>query len=74
MAEATQDQDDPQRGTHSITNWYDCSRPMWNDLVGDYAGKELFLVEGDSLLRECFEDPRIDFKGELPSGYASLSS
>lgn len=36
---------------------------MWIDLVGDYAGRELFLVEGDSLLRECFEDERIDFEG-----------
>ncbi|KAG0652619.1 putative helicase [Hyphodiscus hymeniophilus] len=48
-------------GTSSITGWYDAGRPMWIDLVGDYAGRELFLVEGDSLLRECFEDERIDF-------------
>ncbi|KAH8601965.1 hypothetical protein B0O99DRAFT_607849 [Bisporella sp. PMI_857] len=53
---------DPLRGTYSITNWYDCCRPLFIDLVGDYAGKELFLIEGDSLLRECFEDSRIDFK------------
>ncbi len=33
------------------------------DLVGDYAGKELFLVEGDSLLLRCFSDPKIDFDG-----------
>lgn len=39
---------------------------MFIDLVGDYAGKELFVIEGDSLLRECFEDERIDFDGELP--------
>jgi hypothetical protein len=58
---------DPLRGTYSITNWYDCCRPLFIDLVGDYAGKELFLIEGDSLLRECFEDSRIDFKGKLPS-------
>jgi hypothetical protein len=38
---------------------------MYIDLVGDYAGKELFLVEGDSLLRECFEDERIDFDSKL---------
>ena len=56
-------QDVPLRGSESIISWYDCSRPMWIDLVGDYAGKELFLVEGDSLLRECFEDERIDFTG-----------
>lgn len=23
------------------------------DLIGDYAGNELFLIEGDSLLLEC---------------------
>ena len=34
------------------------------DLVGDYAGQELFLVEGDSLLLRCFSDPRLDFDGQ----------
>ena len=53
---------DPVRGTGSLLSWYDSSRPMFIDLVGDYAGKELFLLEGDSLLRECFEDERIDFQ------------
>ena len=53
------------KGTSSILGWYDKGRPMWIDLVGDYAGRELFLVEGDSLLRECFEDKRIDFHGNL---------
>lgn len=33
------------------------------DLVGDYAGKELFLLEGDSLLLRCFNDPKLDFDG-----------
>lgn len=51
--------------TDGILSWYDRTRPMWIDLVGDYAGKELFLVEGDSLLRECFEDERIDFAGKV---------
>lgn len=31
------------------------------DLVGDYAGNELFLLDGDSLLLRCFSDPRLDF-------------
>ncbi|TGO55436.1 hypothetical protein BCON_0092g00190 [Botryotinia convoluta] len=47
---------------NSILSWYDETRPMWIDLVGDYAGKELFLLEGDSLLRDCFADERIDFQ------------
>lgn len=50
---------------NSILSWYDETRPMWIDLVGDYAGKELFLVEGDSLLRECFADERIDFQSKI---------
>ncbi|KAJ9659231.1 hypothetical protein H2198_003235 [Neophaeococcomyces mojaviensis] len=31
------------------------------DLVGDYAGNELFLIEGDSLLLRCFDDKKLDF-------------
>ena len=31
------------------------------DLVGDYAGNELFLIDGDSLLLRCFSDPHLDF-------------
>ena len=45
-------------------DWYQSVRTRVVDLVGDYAGKELFLVEGDSLLLECFRDKRIDFQGK----------
>lgn len=31
------------------------------DLVGDYAGDELFLVDGDSLLLHVFSDEKLDF-------------
>ncbi|GAB7347323.1 hypothetical protein MBLNU459_g3401t1 [Dothideomycetes sp. NU459] len=31
------------------------------DLVGDYAGNELFLIDGDSLLTYAFSDPNLDF-------------
>ncbi|KAK5112755.1 hypothetical protein LTR62_003853 [Meristemomyces frigidus] len=31
------------------------------DLVGDYAGDELFIIEGDSLLLRCFSDVKLDF-------------
>lgn len=48
---------------NKILGWYDKIRPIFIDLVGDYAGKELFMVEGDSLLRHCFSDKRIDFEG-----------
>ena len=32
------------------------------DLIGDYAGNELFLIEGDSLLLQCFSDSKLDFE------------
>ncbi|KAJ0420584.1 hypothetical protein BJY00DRAFT_313002 [Aspergillus carlsbadensis] len=35
------------------------------DLVGDYAGDELFLIEGDSLLLQCFSDNALDFSTGL---------
>lgn len=33
--------------------------------MGDYAGQELFLLEGDSLLLRCFSDPDLDFGRKL---------
>lgn len=38
------------------------------DLVGDYAGEELFVIEGDSILLECFQEPGLDFDGASASG------
>jgi len=32
------------------------------DLVGDYAGDELFMIEGDSMLLRCFSDDKLDFE------------
>lgn len=55
----------------TVLAWYDASRSIFIDLVGDYAGKELFLVEGDSLLRECFSDERLDFTGMNTSQFIS---
>ena len=40
------------------------------DLVGDYAGQELFLLEGDSLLLRCFSDPDLDFDRKLQVLYS----
>lgn len=32
------------------------------DLIGDYAGNELFLIHGDSLLLHCFSDVNLDYQ------------
>lgn len=50
-----------------VLDWYLGLRNRTLDLVGDYAGNERFLLEGDSLLLHCFSDIRIDVEGELSS-------
>lgn len=47
-----------------IQEWYMGLRTQTLDLVGDFAGNELFLLEGDSLLLQCFADPKIEFEGK----------
>ncbi|KAL8826730.1 MAG: hypothetical protein Q9170_007294, partial [Blastenia crenularia] len=44
-----------------LHNWYGTLPTRRVDLVGDYAGQELFIVEGDGLLLRCFDDPDLDF-------------
>ncbi|KAF2165304.1 hypothetical protein M409DRAFT_67177 [Zasmidium cellare ATCC 36951] len=43
------------------------------DLVGDYAGDELFLIEGDSLLLRCFDDDKLDFTTGLQILHAAYN-
>jgi len=43
-----------------INTFYRKLRPLVVDLVGDYAGKDLFFIEGDSLLLQILSLDRID--------------
>ena len=45
--------------------WYEKISNRRVDLIGDYAGNELFLIEGDSLLLHCFSTSKLDFDGML---------
>lgn len=44
-----------------VLEWYSKIHSRRVDIVGDYAGNELFLIEGDSVLLNCFNDKHIDF-------------
>ena len=48
----------------TLLDWYGKLPARRVDLVGDYAGQELFIVEGDGLLLRCFDDPKLDFTGK----------
>ncbi|PVG01333.1 P-loop containing nucleoside triphosphate hydrolase protein, partial [Serendipita vermifera] len=38
------------------TEWFTKLRPRWVDIIGSYAGKELFLVDGDALIQVVLDD------------------
>lgn len=50
---------DPAR----LLAWYTKVLTRRVDLVGDYAGNELFLIEGDSLLLHCLSISKVDLGG-----------
>ena len=51
------------KATRKLERWFRTLHPTHIDIVGDFAGRELFIIEGDSLLRVAFSDERIDMAG-----------
>ncbi|CAG8659400.1 5203_t:CDS:2, partial [Scutellospora calospora] len=58
-----------------LDRWYSRLRSRYVDLVGDFGGSELFVIEGDSLLYKFICDPKRHFLnfGELYGGGQFLS-
>ncbi|PHH83095.1 hypothetical protein CDD82_3630 [Ophiocordyceps australis] len=48
-----------------LSRWYRNIFPTRVDIVGDYAGKELFAIHGDSLLLYSLMESRVDFSNGL---------
>lgn len=47
-----------------MEDWYGSLDASVPDLVSDYAGWELFGLEGDSFVLERLDDPALDFEGK----------
>lgn len=62
----------PETTRTELNAWYDAIRPMKVDLVGDFAGKELFAIHGEALLLYCLSEARVDFTGTSSHGYDSF--
>ena len=45
---------------HPLAVWYNHLSTRNVDLVGDFAGSNLLVIEGDSLLLTCFSDSKLD--------------
>jgi hypothetical protein len=52
--------------THmQLSRWYEAIYPRRIDIVGDFGGKQLFLIDGDSLLLYSITTSKVDFEGEM---------
>ncbi|KAF4979437.1 hypothetical protein FZEAL_4361 [Fusarium zealandicum] len=47
----------------TLLKWYSDQHPLTVDIVGDFAGRELFVIHGESLMRHCLYEAQVDFDG-----------
>ncbi|KAH7332993.1 hypothetical protein B0J17DRAFT_677146 [Rhizoctonia solani] len=50
-----------------VDEWIHKRRPRWMDLVGDYAGDEFFVVDGDSLCQVVLDDDLVAIGRDKPT-------
>jgi hypothetical protein len=72
LAHPTMAQEPGSTAAH-VLSWYAKLRPLTVDIVGDFAGRELFLVNGESLLRYCLEESRVDYDGTCIAIWVALA-
>lgn len=63
MASSTED----QVGPLGPDTWYKSLHPLEVDLVGDFAGKELFAIHGDALMLYCITKAKVDLDSKCSS-------
>ena len=47
----------------SLKQWHASLKRVRLDVIGDFAGSELFMIDGNSLLRHVLADELIDMNG-----------
>ncbi|RTE69648.1 hypothetical protein BHE90_015969 [Fusarium euwallaceae] len=47
----------------TLLEWYADQHPPIVDIVGDFAGQELFAIQGEALMRYCLVEAKVDFDG-----------
>ena len=46
---------------HHSRRWYKTINPLKADIVGDFAGKELFAIHGEAMVAHCIRKAKVDF-------------
>lgn len=54
-----------EEADHDLQLWYRQLHPVKLDIVGDFAGKELFAIHGESLVSHCVSQAQVDFGSEF---------
>ncbi|KAJ2968269.1 hypothetical protein NQ176_g9265 [Zarea fungicola] len=52
---------EPEDDSSTLFTWYHALRALRVDLIGDFAGRELFAIHGDALLLHCISEAKVDF-------------
>lgn len=47
-----------------LAAWYATAHPRRIDIVGDFGGKQLFFIDGDSLLLHTITTSGVDYDGK----------
>ncbi|KAL6921861.1 hypothetical protein FSHL1_005829 [Fusarium sambucinum] len=50
----------PEDPVKKLRDWYEGQSPLTVDIVGDFAGRELFAIHGESLIRYCLAEAKVD--------------
>ncbi|KAM3468561.1 hypothetical protein MY5147_007806 [Beauveria neobassiana] len=53
-----------------LFDWYQALRPLRVDLIGDFAGKELFAIHGEALLTHCISEAKLNYQCMSCRGYS----
>lgn len=48
-----------------MSGWYQSLRPLKVDVVGDFAGKRLFVIHGNSMFLHCLGEAKVDYHRTL---------
>lgn len=54
---------DKKLSEEALLEWYADQYPRTVDIVGDFAGRELFAIQAEALMRYCLSEAKVDFDG-----------
>ena len=57
-----------------LLQWHKSIHPLKVDIVGDFAGKELFAIHGEAMLAHCVQEAKVDFNSMLCPSYHALET